>query len=129
MRAIGRFEDLVAWRKAKPVARKSDQNLKRGSFLQDLGLPEQMPRAIVSTRANIAEGYGHPRQGKFHQFLSMIKPSYTAVRSPVFVGLDAGCLDLSDFSPKVRKSGELSVTCIYLWGSNAPRNLRVVGNL
>src|SRR4051812_44663761 len=92
MARIERFEDLIAWQKARGLTREIYVVTRQGAFAKDFGLSKQMQRAAVSIMANIAEGFERGRRPEFHQFLSIAKSSCAEVRSQLYVALDAGYL-------------------------------------
>ena len=54
---IVRFEDFVAWQKARALTARIYAVTGRGKFTKDYGLRDQLRRASVSIMANIAEGF------------------------------------------------------------------------
>jgi len=67
--SISRFEDLVAWQKARTFCRNIYLMTSTGRFARDYGLSRQIQRAAVSIMSNIAEGFERNGAGEFHQFL------------------------------------------------------------
>jgi four helix bundle protein len=61
---------------------------KAGAFSKDFGLKDQIQRAAVSTRGNIAEGFDRGGDKEFIQFLSTSKGSCGEVKSHLYVALD-----------------------------------------
>ena len=55
---IKRFEDLIAWQKARNLTKKIYEVTRRGRFRNDYGLSGQIQRAAVSIMSNVAEGVG-----------------------------------------------------------------------
>ena len=53
---IERFEDLIAWQKARVLTKEIYQITRVGEFAKDFGLSGQIQRASVSIMFNIAEG-------------------------------------------------------------------------
>jgi four helix bundle protein len=53
---IERFEDLIAWQKARVLTKEIYQITRVGEFAKDFGLSGQIQRASVSIMSNIAEG-------------------------------------------------------------------------
>jgi four helix bundle protein len=96
---VRRFEDLVAWQKARELTRLVYAATREEPFRRDFGLCSQIQRASVSVMANIAEGFDRKRTGEFHQHLSVAKASCAEVRSHLYVALDAGYLDQASFKP------------------------------
>ncbi len=54
---IEKFEDIIAWQKARLLTREVYQCTRVGAFAKDYGLKDQIQRASVSTMANVAEGF------------------------------------------------------------------------
>jgi four helix bundle protein len=65
-RSIERFEDLIAWQKARKLTRDIYQITRQGSFAKDCGLSGQIQRAAVSVMSNVAEGFERGSRAEFH---------------------------------------------------------------
>jgi four helix bundle protein len=87
---ISRFEDLIAWQKARTSTKAIYQTTNSREFSRDLSLKDQLRRSAVSTMSNIAEGFERGGRAEFHQFLVIAKGSYAELRSQSYVALDAG---------------------------------------
>ncbi len=107
-RKIERFEDLIAWQKARELTRAVYQVSRRGAFAKDFGLSGQIQRAAVSIMANIAEGFERGGRGEFHQFLSTAKASCAEVRSQLYVAFDVGYLDQAEFEHLLAQAEEVA---------------------
>jgi four helix bundle protein len=94
---IERFEDFVAWQKARALTAAIYAATSEGQFAKDFGLKDQIRRAAVSIMSNIAEGFERGRSSEFHQFLSIAKASCAEVLSQLYVTLDAGYLSEETF--------------------------------
>ena len=105
---VRRFEDLVAWQKARQLTAAVYQISREGLFARDFALSGQIQRASVSIMANIAEGFERNRPAEFHQFLSTAKASCAEVRSHLYVALDAGYLTESQCQQLVELAEEVS---------------------
>ncbi len=105
---VARFEDLVAWQKARALTRDIYAATSDGAISRDFGLSKQLQRAAVSVMANIAEGFerSHPRE--FHQYLSMAKASCAEVRSHLYVALDVGYLSQGVFDKLSNQASEVA---------------------
>jgi four helix bundle protein len=90
---IVRFEDLIAWQKARELTRRIYEITRMGEFAKDFRLSSQMQSAAVSIMSNIAEGFERSGLGEFHQFLSTAKASCAELRSQLYVALDVGYID------------------------------------
>jgi four helix bundle protein len=95
--AIERFEELIAWQKARILTAEIYKATSSGDFGKDFGLKNQIQRAAVSVMSNVAEGFERARPAEFHQFLSMSKASCAELRSQLYVALDVGYLDKNQF--------------------------------
>jgi len=104
---VERFEDLVAWQKARALTRDIYLATRQGAFAKDFGLSSQIQRAAVSVMSNIAEGFERGSRGEFHQFLSIAKASCAELRSQLYVALDIGYLDQPQFETLLGDAKEL----------------------
>lgn len=98
MGKVERFEDLIAWQKARVLKKDIYQITRKQSFAKDFGLSGQIQRAAVSIMSNIAEGYERGGRSEFHQFLVIAKASCAETRSLLYVALDVGYIDLEEFN-------------------------------
>ena len=108
MNKIEKFEDLVAWQKARELTRKIYSLTSGGQFAKDFGLRDQIRRAAVSVMSNISEGFERGSAKEFHQFLVIAKASYAEVRSQLYVALDAGYIDETIFQELNQQAIEVS---------------------
>ena len=95
---VQRFEDLIAWQKARTLTCEVYRITRIDPFARDFGLRGQIQRAAVSVMSNIAEGFERNRPAEFHQFLSIAKGSCGEVQSQLYVALDAGYLADEQFA-------------------------------
>lgn len=105
--AVQRFEDLVAWQKARQLTRVIYKVTADGAFSKDFGLRDQVRRASVSIMSNIAEGFERGGRAEFHQFVVIAKASCAEVRSQLYAAFDAGYLDRSDFNELMSRADEV----------------------
>lgn len=103
-----RFEDLVAWQKARRVTREVYLVTRRGDFARDFGLAGQMQRAAVSIMSNIAEGFERQSTAEYQRFLIIAKASCGELRSQCYVAYDSGYLDLKVFDGLIVQAEEVS---------------------
>jgi four helix bundle protein len=94
---IEKFEDFIAWQKARELTREIYKVTNLDKFARDFGLKDQIRRSAVSIMSNIAEGFERGRPSEFHQFLSIAKGSCAEVRSQLYVALDADYLTQQEF--------------------------------
>ena len=78
MNKIERFEDIIAWQRARALTKEVYASTRVGQFAKDYGLKDQIQRASVSTMSNIAEGF--ERGGIESSYSSSPTPKVLAVR-------------------------------------------------
>ncbi len=88
--SIERFEDVVAWQKAKE---QSIQVYRSFESTRDYGFRDQVQRASVSVMNNIAEGFERQTNKEFRQFLFIAKGSCAEVRSMLYLAADLKLID------------------------------------
>lgn len=104
---IQRFEDLIAWQKARELTKEIYTVTRTGEFSRDFGLRDQIRRAAVSIMSNLAEGFERGRMTEFHQFISISKASCAEVRSQLYVVWDAGYIEKEVFTSLMVKAREV----------------------
>ena len=104
---VERFEDLIAWQKARQLTVEIHRITAQGEFAKDFGLRNQIRRAAVSVMSNIAEGFERGSRGEFHQFLVIAKASCAEVRSQLYVAQDVGYIDQETFDTISGSTSEL----------------------
>jgi four helix bundle protein len=105
---VERFEDLVAWQKARRLTAEVYRVTREGAFASDFRLSGQIQRAAVSTMSNIAEGFERRGVGEFRHFLVIAKASCAEVRSQLYVALDIGYLEPEDFDRLMTQADEVA---------------------
>ncbi len=108
MAKIEKFENLIAWQKARELTRAIYEATRQGAFAKDYGLSGQIQRAAVSIMSNIAEGFERGGRGEFHQFLSTAKASCAEVRSQLYVASDIGYLKKPEFDRLMQQAEEVA---------------------
>jgi four helix bundle protein len=107
MTGIHRFEDIIAWQKARALTKTIYEITQSGSFSKDFDLKIQIRRAAVSIMSNIAEGYERGGAKEFRQFLSIAKASCAELRSQLYVAGDIGYLKENEFQNLLSQSEEV----------------------
>lgn len=105
---INRFEDLIAWQKARQLVAAVYGVTTKGAFAKDYGLRDQIQRSAVSIMSNIAEGFDRGSRPEFHKFLVIAKGSCAEVRSQLYVALDCGYITQQDFDTIVALAQEVA---------------------
>ena len=107
MLELSDFEELIAWQKARGLAREIYRATEEGRFSKDFGLKDQIRRAAVSIMSNIAEGFERGRPAEFQQFLSIAKASCAELRSQLYIALDANYINGELFNQLMSKAEEV----------------------
>ena len=97
MGKVERFEDLIAWQKARELTKLIYALSGDGAFGRDFGLRDQIRRASVSVMSNIAEGFDRASRPEFHRFLVIAKGSCAEVRAQLYVALDTQLISEEQF--------------------------------
>jgi four helix bundle protein len=101
-----RFEDLVAWQKARALAKAVYGLTALGPISRDFGLIGQMQRAAVSVMSNIAEGMERTGKAEFRHFLTIAKASCAELRSQLYVAVDVGYITEAQFQQMMAQAEE-----------------------
>ncbi|HYJ88707.1 MAG TPA: four helix bundle protein [Pyrinomonadaceae bacterium] len=113
---IEKFEDFIAWQKARRLTAEIYRVTSKEPFARDFGLKDQIRRAAVSSMSNLAEGFERGRATEFHQFLSVAMGSCAEVRTQLYVALDVGYLSTSVFETlmtQAKGSDKYSEDCAF----------------
>jgi len=105
---IERFEDIIAWQKARELTKEVYTTTKLGQVVKDYALKDQIQRASVSTMSNITEGFERGGDREFIQFLSNSKGSCGEVKSHLYVALDQSYVSSANFNQLYAKADEVS---------------------
>jgi four helix bundle protein len=82
---IERFEDLIAWQKAKILCVEVYKAFEQS---KDFGFRDQIRRASLSVMNNIAEGFERKGNKEFAHFLYVAKGSCGEVRSMLTLAIE-----------------------------------------
>jgi len=105
---ISRFEDLIAWQKARAFCANIHRLTASGRLEKNYGFRDQVQRAAVSMMSNLAEGFDRASRKEFNKFIVIAKGSCAEVRSLLYVALDAGFVSEEDFHAAMRDALELA---------------------
>jgi four helix bundle protein len=98
MASIKRFEEIIAWQKARVLVSEVYKLCATGRMNRDFGLRDQICRAAVSAMTNIAEGFGRRTHGDFAHFLDVARGSVLEVESLLYVAQDLGYIEGTEFA-------------------------------
>lgn len=88
MASFRRFEEIIAWQKARETTKLVYEETARGDFSKDYDLRSQIRRASTSIMANIAEGFGRHSDKDFANFLNIAHASAYEVQSHLYIAAD-----------------------------------------
>ncbi len=97
MPGFRKFEDILAWQKAREVNKLIYLLTTDGVFSKDFELRSQIRRASTSIMANIAEGFGRRSDKEFANFVNIAHGSAYEVQSHLYVALDLRYIDEEAF--------------------------------
>lgn len=101
---IERFEDLIAWQKAKVLCIEVYKVFEQS---KDFGFNNQIQRASVSIMNNIAEGFERKGNKEFSHFLYIAKGSCGEVRSMLILAKELNKISEYNFSVLFSLSEEI----------------------
>jgi len=108
MSNIKRFEDIIAWQKARVLCNDVYKLTNTKSFKSDKDLVWQLRRAAVSIMANIAEGFERRGDKQFAYFLDISLGSIAEVKSHIYISSDLEYINNVTFDELILKIDELS---------------------
>lgn len=124
MSTVGRFEDLVAWQKARALAARIHDIVNTPPFNRDYSFKNQLWSAALSVPSNIAEGFERYGHGEFAHFLSIAKASCGEVRSDLYVACDVGHIDEKTMNELLAQAGQCGRIIGKLRAAVEARNFR-----
>jgi four helix bundle protein len=111
MAGIKRFEEILAWQKARELVRETYRVCGIAPFSRDFGLKDQICRAAVSSMTNVAEGFGRKSSKDFAHFLDVARGSTLEVQSLLYVARDLSYLPPAEFE-KLYKIADETISLI-----------------
>lgn len=105
---VSRFEDLIAWQKARELASAVYRATRLRELRGDYALVRQMQRAAISIAANIAEGFGREGAAELHRFVVIARGSCFELLSHVYIAADIGYLTPDEQHELTARIDELS---------------------
>ena len=102
---IEKFEDIVAWQKAKTLSLKIYMVFKSN---KDYAFKDQIQRASISIMNNIAEGFERKGNRELSHFLFIAKGSCAEVRSMLYIAVELNYISKKSFEEAYNESIEIS---------------------
>jgi len=97
MATFSRFEDIIAWQKARVLCKVIKNYTNKDSFSKDFKLVSQIKGSSGSAMDNIAEGFERGGNKEFIQFLFISKGSAGETRSQLYRALDNEYITKEEF--------------------------------
>jgi four helix bundle protein len=104
---VERFEDLVAWQKARILAARIYRLTLKEPIAKDFTFCNQVRGAALSVPSNIAEGFERGGRAEFHQFLSIAKASCAELRNQIYIANDIEYIDEATTSTLLESAREV----------------------
>lgn len=103
-----RFEDIIAWQKARVLCQIIKPLTEREGFSRDFKLKDQILSSSGSVMDNIAEGFERQTNKEFVYFLFVSKGSCGEVRSQSYRALDFKYITQQEFEDIHARALEIS---------------------
>jgi len=108
MTKVKKFEDVIAWQKARELVKMVYEMTQEGYFARDFSLKDQIRRAAVSIMSNIAEGFSRQTDKEFIQFLYIARGSVSETQSQLYVARDLGYIQIEEFNRVYETASEIA---------------------
>jgi len=105
---IERFEDLIAWQKARVLTADIYRVSSKGRFSRDFALRDQIRSSAISVPSNIAEGFERWSLREFHKFLTYAKGSCGELKTQLYIAGDIGYVDGEVLEPLLQRAQSVS---------------------
>ena len=109
MATIKRFEDIIAWQKARILNNRVGEIIDKGQFKKNFRLIGQIEGSAGSIMDNIAEGFERSGNKEFIQFLYVAKGSCGELRSQLYRALDRRYINQQEFDELYKMAVEIIV--------------------
>lgn len=107
MATFSRFEDIIAWQKARFLCKLINGFTQKEKFSKDFKLISQIKSSSGSAMDNIAEGFERDGNKEFSQFLSISKGSAGETRSQLYRAFDNGYISDEEFKTAYELADEV----------------------
>lgn len=109
MASFKKFEEIMAWQKARELNRKIGKLIDEGRFKRNYRLIDQIEGSAGSIMDNIAEGFERSGNREFLQFLYISKGSCGEFRSQLYRALDRNYFTEQEFTELYQQVREVIV--------------------
>ena len=105
---IEKFEDIVAWQKARELTKDIYELTSIDKFEKDFSLKDQIRRCSISIASNIAEGFERGGNKEFIHFLYIAKGSCAELRAQLYIASDLLYINDVEFNNAYNKAIEIN---------------------
>lgn len=105
---LEKFEDIIAWQKARELTKDIYQVTSIGKFEKDFSLKDQIRRSSISVVSNIAEGFERGGNKEFIHFLYIAKGSCAELRAQLYIASDLLYINDVEFNNAYSKAIEIN---------------------
>lgn len=98
MATFQKFEDLIAWQKAREINKQVHFIIRRPSFSKEFKFKDQISRSSGSVMDNIAEGFGRKGNIEFRNFLAIANGSLMELKSQMYRAHDMGFVSTDELN-------------------------------
>ncbi len=109
MATITKFEDIIAWQKAREFCKSIFKITGNTEFSKEFRFKSQINASAGSIMDNIAEGYEREGNKEFLQFLSYSKSSLAESKSQIYRAFDRNYLTKEEFECVLNEANELKL--------------------
>ena len=95
MGEIKRFEDIIAWQKARELTSEVYRLSREEPLATDIDFARRIRHSSLNIMTNIAEGYELRDQAEFLRCLGIARTSCAQVRSLIYVARDSEFVDIA----------------------------------
>lgn len=108
MSKVEKFEDFIAWQKARILVKEIYAVMKKGEFSR-FWIKNQIQRVSVSIISDIAEGFDRAGRSEFHHYLVIAKGLCDEVKSQLYIANDIGYISMIRFNKLKGLTDEISL--------------------
>jgi len=108
MAIITKFEEILAWQKARELNKFVYALTQLLKFKKDFSLVDQIRRSAISIMSNIAEGFARSTDKEFSHFLYIAHGSVAELQSQLYAAFDLSYIDDKQFEAGYKLAQEVS---------------------
>ena len=108
MATFQKFEDLIAWQKAREINKLVHLITCRPGFAREFKFKDQVNRSSGSVMDNIAEGFGRKGNTEFRNFLTIANGSLMELKSQMYRANDMNLISNEELGEIAEKISEVA---------------------